>query len=38
VTKADPKWASRRHKSDVAAQATARELVHAKSPWWPADV
>jgi hypothetical protein len=25
VTKADPVWESRRHNSDVAAQATARE-------------
>src|SRR5882672_12883057 len=32
VTKADPVWASRRHNSDVAAQATAGESVHAASP------
>src|SRR6266498_2997315 len=32
VTKADPVWESRRHDSDVAAQATARESVHAASP------
>src|SRR5262249_27062781 len=32
VTKADPVWASRRHNSDVAAKATARESVHAASP------
>src|SRR6478752_7354404 len=32
VTEADPVWASRRHKSDVAAKATARESVHAASP------
>jgi Flp pilus assembly protein TadB len=32
VTKADPVWNSRRHNSDVAAQATARESVHAASP------
>jgi hypothetical protein len=32
VTKADPVWESRRHKSDLAAQATAGELVHAVSP------
>src|SRR3954447_2562045 len=32
VTKADPVWASRRHNSDVAAQATAGEAVHAASP------
>ena len=32
VTKADPVWESRGHKSDVAAQATARESVHAASP------
>jgi hypothetical protein len=32
VTKADPVWESRRHNSDVAAQATARESVHAASP------
>jgi len=29
VTKADPVWESRRHNSNVAAQATARESVHA---------
>ena len=28
VAKADPVWASRRHNSDVAAQATAGESVH----------
>jgi hypothetical protein len=32
VTKADPVWAPRRHNPDVAAQATARESVHAGSP------
>ncbi len=32
VTKADPVWESRRHNSDVAAQATADESVHAASP------
>jgi hypothetical protein len=32
VTKADPVWESRRHNSDVAAQATAGEAVHAASP------
>jgi hypothetical protein len=32
VTKANPVWESRRHNSDVAAQATARESVHAASP------
>jgi len=32
VTKADPVWESRRHNSDVAAQATAGEPVHAASP------
>ena len=32
VTKADPVWESRRHNSDVAAQATARDLIHAASP------
>jgi hypothetical protein len=32
VTKADPVWESRRHNSDVAAQATARESFHATSP------
>jgi hypothetical protein len=32
VTKADPVWEPRRHDSDVAAQATARESVHAASP------
>jgi hypothetical protein len=32
VTKADPVWESRRHNSDVAAKATARESVHAVSP------
>jgi hypothetical protein len=31
VTKADPVWESRRHNSDVAAQATAGESVHAAS-------
>src|SRR5438093_11794593 len=35
VTKADPVWESRRHNSDVAAQATARESVHAASPLKP---
>src|SRR5262249_25488575 len=35
VTKADPVWESRRHKSDVSAQATARESVHAASPLKP---
>jgi hypothetical protein len=29
VAKADPVWQSRRHNSDVAAQATAGESVHA---------
>ena len=29
VTNADPVWESRRHNSDAAAQATARESVHA---------
>jgi hypothetical protein len=32
VTKADPVGASRRHQSNAAAQATARESVHAASP------
>jgi hypothetical protein len=32
VTKADPIWASRRHNSDVAAQATAGESVHGAFP------
>src|SRR5262249_43083320 len=32
VTKPDPVWESRRHNSDVAAKATARESVHAASP------
>jgi hypothetical protein len=32
VTKADPVWGSRRHNSDIAAQATAGESVHAVSP------
>src|ERR1700752_2920389 len=32
VTKADSVWESRRHNSDVAAQATARESLHAASP------
>src|SRR5213080_2689671 len=32
VTKADPVGESRRHNSDVAAKATARESVHAASP------
>src|SRR5437763_6596768 len=32
VTKADPVWESRRHNSDVAAKATARESIHAASP------
>jgi hypothetical protein len=32
VTKADPVWESRRHNSDLAAQATAGESVHAASP------
>src|SRR5579872_4769032 len=32
VTHADPVWASRRHNSDVAAQATARHSIHADSP------
>ncbi len=32
VTKADPVWGTRRHNSDAAAQATARESVHAASP------
>jgi hypothetical protein len=32
VTKADPVWESRRHNSDVATRATARESVHAASP------
>jgi len=32
VTKADPVWESRRHNADVAAQATARESIHAVSP------
>ena len=33
VTKADPVWESRRHNSDVAAQATAGEAVerHGRS-------
>src|SRR5919201_6872966 len=31
VTNADPVWESRRHNSDVAAQATAGESVHAFS-------
>jgi hypothetical protein len=32
VTKSDPIWETRRHNSDVAAQATAGESVHAESP------
>ncbi|SJM28405.1 hypothetical protein BQ8482_110335 [Mesorhizobium delmotii] len=32
MTNADPVWESRRHNSDVAAQATASESVHAASP------
>src|ERR1700724_4921742 len=32
VTKADPVWESRRCNSNVAAQAAARESVHAASP------
>ena len=32
VTKSDPVWESRRRDSDVAAQATAGEAVHAASP------
>lgn len=32
VTKANPVWTSRRHDSDVAAKATARESVHAAAP------
>src|SRR5437773_2156838 len=32
VTKADPIWGSRRHNSDVAAQATTGESIHAASP------
>jgi hypothetical protein len=32
VTNADPVWESRRHNSDVAAQATAGESVHAAFP------
>src|SRR5437868_11275523 len=32
VTKADPVWESRRHNSDVAAKATARESVHTATP------
>jgi hypothetical protein len=32
VAKADPVRKSRRHKSDIAAQATASESVHAASP------
>jgi hypothetical protein len=32
MTKADPVWASRRHDPDIAAQATARETVHAAPP------
>lgn len=32
MTKADPVWAARRHNSDVAAQATAGETVHAAYP------
>jgi hypothetical protein len=32
ATKADPIWAARRHESNIAAQATARESVHAASP------
>src|SRR5438132_13769415 len=32
VTKADPVWESRRHNSDVATKATARESVHTAYP------
>jgi hypothetical protein len=32
VTKADPVWGSRRHNSDVAAEATTGESLHAASP------
>jgi hypothetical protein len=32
VTKADPVWRTRRHDSDVAAQATTGEALHAASP------
>jgi hypothetical protein len=32
MTEADPVWESRRHNSDIAAQAAAGESVHAASP------
>jgi hypothetical protein len=32
MTKADPVWESRRLNSDVAAQATASESIHAAPP------
>src|SRR5438105_5092020 len=32
VTNADPVWDARRHNSDIAAKATARESVHPASP------
>src|SRR6185437_3747516 len=32
MTNADPVWESRRHDSDVAAKATARESVHPAPP------
>jgi hypothetical protein len=32
VTEADPVWLPRRHNTQIAAQATAGELVHAPSP------
>jgi hypothetical protein len=37
VTKANPVWTPRRHNSDIAAQATAGELVHAAPPLKSAD-
>ena len=37
VTKADPVWESRRHNSDVAALATARELVMLRLLYKPAE-
>ena len=33
VAKTDPVWVSRRHNSDIAAQATAGESVHTAILW-----
>ena len=37
VTKADPVRESRRHNPDLAAQAAARDPIHAASPLKPSD-